>query len=134
MKPQYTELDIIDALNAVANGQSMRKACLDWGIPPGTLRNRINGHEPRWILTQEALGLSPTHTQIKDFAQRLLVIRGDTITLGKRWIYGFLKRNPILKTKKQLRIDSARVNGATSDIIKAWFQKLEVPEIKAIKS
>jgi 4-hydroxybenzoate polyprenyltransferase len=46
---------------------------------------------------------------------------------------GFLRRNPVLKTKKQFRIDSARVNGATSDIIKAWFQKLEVPAIKAIK-
>jgi hypothetical protein len=46
---------------------------------------------------------------------------------------GFLRRNPILRTKRQLRIDSARVNGATSDIIKSWFQKLEVPAIKAIK-
>jgi hypothetical protein len=44
-----------------------------------------------------------------------------------------LKRNPILKTKKQFKIDSARVNSATSDIIKPWFNKLEIPEIKAIK-
>jgi 4-hydroxybenzoate polyprenyltransferase len=46
---------------------------------------------------------------------------------------GFLRRNPVLKTKKQFRIDSARVNGATSDILKAWFQKLKIPAIKAIK-
>jgi 4-hydroxybenzoate polyprenyltransferase len=46
---------------------------------------------------------------------------------------GFLRRNPILRTKKQLLIDSVRVNGATSDIIKLWFQKLELPAIKAIK-
>ena len=46
---------------------------------------------------------------------------------------GFLRRNPILKTKKQLKIDSVRVNGATIDIIKAWFQKFQVPTIKAIK-
>ena len=46
---------------------------------------------------------------------------------------GFIRRNPILKTKKQLRIDSIRVNGATSDIIRPWFQKLEVPAVKAIK-
>ena len=26
-----------------------------------------------------------------------------------------------------------RVNSATSNIIKAWFQKLEIPAIKAIK-
>jgi len=46
---------------------------------------------------------------------------------------GFLRQNPVLKTKKQYRIDSMRVNSATSDILKAWFQKLEVPAIKAIK-
>jgi 4-hydroxybenzoate polyprenyltransferase len=46
---------------------------------------------------------------------------------------GFLRRNPVLKTKKQFRIDSACVNGATSDILKAWFQKLEILAIKAIK-
>jgi hypothetical protein len=46
---------------------------------------------------------------------------------------GFIRRNPILRTKKQLLIDSVRVNNATSDIIKPWFQKLEVPAIKAIK-
>ena len=46
---------------------------------------------------------------------------------------GFLKRNPVLKTKKQSRIDSIYVNSATTDILKAWFQKLEIPAIKAIK-
>ena len=46
---------------------------------------------------------------------------------------GFLRRNPDFKTKKQFRIDIMRVNSATSNIIKAWFQKLEIPAIKAIK-
>ena len=46
---------------------------------------------------------------------------------------GFLRRNPILKTKKQLHIDSARVNGATTEVIKKWWPKLAVPAIKAIK-
>lgn len=45
----------------------------------------------------------------------------------------FLRRNPILKTKKQFYIDSARVNGATTEIIRKWFQKLALPHIKAIK-
>jgi hypothetical protein len=46
---------------------------------------------------------------------------------------GFLCRIPVLKTKKQFRIDSVRVNSVTSDILKAWFQKLKIPAIKAIK-
>ena len=45
----------------------------------------------------------------------------------------FLKRNPILKTKRQFHIDSIHVNGATTEIIKKWFQNLALPRIKTIK-
>jgi 4-hydroxybenzoate polyprenyltransferase len=44
-----------------------------------------------------------------------------------------LRQNPILKTKKQFHIDSARVNSATTEIIRKWFQKLALPYIKTIK-
>jgi 4-hydroxybenzoate polyprenyltransferase len=33
----------------------------------------------------------------------------------------------------QISVDSVRVNGATSDIIKAWFLKLTISEIHDIK-
>lgn len=131
----------------------MRKAYLDWGVPRSTLQNRINGrvsskeaYEPfqrlspvqeqrltDWVLVQEALGRSLTHAQIRAFAGRILAARKDGVLLGKRQMAGFIRRNPILKTKKQLRIDSVRVNSATSEIIRLQFQKLEVPSINAIK-
>jgi hypothetical protein len=44
-----------------------------------------------------------------------------------------LRRNPILKTKRQFHIDSACVNSATTEIIRKWFQKLALPYIKTIK-
>jgi hypothetical protein len=47
---------------------------------------------------------------------------------------GFLWRNPILKTKKQLYINSTRVNSTTTEIIKKWWPKLIVPAVKAIKA
>ena len=40
---------------------------------------------------------------------------------------GFLRRNPILRTKRARNIDSVRVNGATTAIIKSWFQRLFIP-------
>jgi hypothetical protein len=46
---------------------------------------------------------------------------------------GFLCRNPILKTKKQFQIDSSYVNGATTEVIKKWWEHLTLPRIKAIK-
>jgi DDE superfamily endonuclease/helix-turn-helix, Psq domain/Tc5 transposase DNA-binding domain len=154
MKPTYTEEDIQAALNAVANGMSQKKAGLEFGIPRSTLQNRINGHISRqeafipyqrlsmdqeerlakWVLIQESLGHAPTHGQIKIFAGRILYAKGDGKPLGKRWMAGFLRRNPILRTKRQFYIDSARVNGATTEVIKKWWPKLTILAIKAIKS
>ena len=45
-----------------------------------------------------------------------------------------MRRNLILKTKKQFYIDSARVNGATIEVIKKWWPKLVTSAIKAIKA
>ena len=120
MKPLYTEEDIQDALNDIANGKLMRKASTDWGVPRTTLTDRINGRVSRteakaldqrlspiqeqrltdWVLVQESLGQNPTHAQIRAFAGRILAARHDAVPLGKRWMAGFLRRNPVLKTKK----------------------------------
>jgi DDE superfamily endonuclease/Psq-like protein/Tc5 transposase-like DNA-binding protein len=150
---KYTEEDLQRALFAVKNGLSQKKAQTIYGVPRSTLQNRIKGHitrqeahEPeqrlskvqeeglaRWILVQESVGLAPTHGQIRAFAGRILWARGDALPLGKRWMAGFLRRNPILKTKKQFRIESVRVNGATTEVIKKWWPNLTIPAIQAIK-
>jgi hypothetical protein len=74
-----------------------------------------------------------SHGQIRQFAGRLLVIKGDNQKLGKRWIEGFLRRNPILRTKRARNIDSVRVNRATISMIKGWFHRLALPAISSIK-
>jgi hypothetical protein len=43
-----------------------------------------------------------------------------------------MARNPILKTQRAQRIESARVNGATDAIIRPWFRYLTIPAIQAI--
>jgi hypothetical protein len=152
MKSKYTEYDMLQAINAVKNGKSERCASIEWGIPRSTLKHRIhnpNTHQEaashlqrlppvledrltHWILTQETLGFSVTHAQVRLFGNRLCALQGDPQPLGKRWVQRFFKRNPVLNTKKQYSIDSVCVNNATSDVIKPWFQKLQIPAIKAI--
>ncbi|KAF4630035.1 hypothetical protein G7Y89_g8107 [Cudoniella acicularis] len=128
---KYTEEYVMRALEEIANGVSIRKASLDYGVPRTILQSRLYGHESHREAAAPLQRLTPTQEKrLTDW--RILAVR-DTTTLGKRWIRGFLKRNLILRTKKQLRIDSTRVNSATTDIIKPWFNKLEVPEVKAIK-
>ena len=92
MKPAYTEEDVQNALNYMANGHSLRKTVLEFGVPRSTLYDRTNGvvsrqeaHMPQqrlstvqeerltqWVLTQESIGLAPTHAQIRAFAGRIL--------------------------------------------------------------
>lgn len=153
MKSRYTEHDVTQALIDVADGKSLRQAALEWGVPRSTLQGRLHNptthqqaasHLQRlptmiedrltdWILTQETLGYSVTHAQVRTFGERLCALQGDNLPLGKRWVNRFFKRNPILSTKKQYSIDSVRVNNTTSDVIKLWFQKLEIPAIKLFR-
>jgi hypothetical protein len=150
---QYTEEDLLSALNDVRNGKSLRQANRDWGVPVSTLQNHTKGTESHAIaaesqqrlskiqeehltarvLAQEALGVPLTHGQIRQFAGRLLKIKGDHRELGKRWIEGFLRHNPILRTKRARNIDSVRANSATTPIIKSWFQRLNIPVIASIR-
>ena len=152
--PQYTESDISQALDAVTNGQSVQRAALEWGIPRSTLKNRLKGHQARfsafselqrlsptdesqlaeWIRIQAALGLPPTHQQLKSFAERILRIHGDLKPLGKNWVQAFIKRNPSVRVQRSRAIDSQRINGASTNVIRQWFKHLAVPEIKAIKA
>ena len=104
--PKYTKEHVENAIRDLENGDSMRTAAKRWGIPRTTLQSRLKGAEAAvisresrqrlsksqeghlrdWILTQAALGLPPTHFQLRTFASRILVTGGDLQPLGKHWI------------------------------------------------
>ncbi|KAL5612103.1 hypothetical protein BROUX41_000349 [Berkeleyomyces rouxiae] len=150
--PQYSEDDINHAINAVSNGQSIRSASREWGVPMRTLQHRTHGtqrreaafsHLQRLAPTQEShlaeririqasLGAPPTHQQVREFAQRILRAKGDSSPLGKNWTQNFIKRNPSIKIRRSRAIDSQRISGASTDVIRSWFRHLDIPEIKAI--
>ncbi|KAM4054341.1 Tc5 transposase DNA-binding domain-containing protein [Hirsutella rhossiliensis] len=89
-------------------------------------------HLCKWVLAQAALGLPPTHYQLREFAGRIIVASGDPRPLGKHWVSSFLARNPEISTIKGKSLDSARINGASVSGIKEWFQLLKLPAIQAI--
>lgn len=118
--PESTEKSIASALEAIQNGLSQRKAAKRWGIPRSTLQKRLNGSQSRsdaneylqrlsrqqesrlaeWVLVQSKLGLPLTRQQIQEFASRIVKEGGNDQPLGKRWIDGFLRRNPEIKTAR----------------------------------
>jgi DDE superfamily endonuclease/Tc5 transposase DNA-binding domain/helix-turn-helix, Psq domain len=143
---------ILGALKDIENGVSQRKAAQRWGIPRSTLQKRLNGSQSRsdafeslqrlskeqeyhlvqWILVQTNLGLPPTHQTVKEFATRIIKAGGDDQPLGKHWIEGFLRRNPEVRTVRGKPIDSCRLNGATINVIKGFFQFQDHPDVKDI--
>lgn len=128
----YAEEDLERAIESAQNALSIRKAAIIWNVPFETLRRRLHGAESRkkaqeslqrlskdqeghlcnWIITQAALGLPPSHSQLREFASRIIAQGGDNQPLGKHWIEGFLLRNPEISLSKGKRIDSERINGA----------------------
>lgn len=112
--PSYTEDHITQALEEVAQGQSIKKAAMKWGVPRSTLQSRMRGTQSRdiafsdqqrlsptdeghlatWVRVQADLGLPPSHQQLKEFAERILKVHGDGQPLGKNWVQSFIKRNP----------------------------------------
>ena len=151
--PTISENALQQAIDAVLAGASLRRASTTHGVPRTTLVRRLEGKLPSkqaqvhhqrlspwqeenlvdWILVQGALGLPPTHAQIRQFVTRILAHNGDTQPLGKRWMEGFFARNPQVKTLRGKSIESRRVNGASAENIKAFFQLLSIPKVQAIK-
>lgn len=153
-KMAYTEQDLQDTVAKYhEGGRSLRKISREFGIPTTTLYDRIHGtqthstaaelqqilspvqeaHLTRWVLSQVALGVPPTHVQIREFASRVLQAQGSGhTTVGKGWITRFLRRNPVLRTQRSRKIHSVRINGATDSVICSWWPRLNLSEIKDI--
>ncbi|OHW98496.1 transposase, partial [Colletotrichum incanum] len=72
---QYPEDDVNQAIQAVCDGKSLRRLSPDQ-----------EAKLAEWVRIQHALGLAPTHQQVKVFAERILHTMGDTDPLGKAWI------------------------------------------------
>ncbi|KAK6211409.1 transposase [Colletotrichum tabaci] len=150
---RYSEDELNQALEAISNGLSLRKASLQYGVPRSTLQLRLQGSQARsiafsdlqrlspsqeaklaeWVRIQHALGLPPSHQQVKEFAGRILHAMGDTQPVGRGWIQAFIRRNPSVKVQRSRSIDSRRVNGASTEVIRDWFKHLAIPEIISIK-
>ena len=98
------------------------------GVPPSTLRGRIDGavsttvrqrsqqklspeeetalHD--WILRLQAWGWPARVEQVRKMAQELLTTKGDTKLLGKNWTQKFLSRYKDIRTKNIPPLDKER--------------------------
>ncbi|KAF4435476.1 hypothetical protein F53441_13499 [Fusarium austroafricanum] len=150
---KWTEEDMSAALLDVSKGVSINKAALCYGINRSTLQDRVKGrgtsqeHNKRrqklsegqekklmdWILIQDNLGCPVNHQQVRAFASKIAVRNGYPDGVGKNWLQSFLRRYPEVSTLRGKKIDIERYNGANTELIKAFFALLMLPDIRKIR-
>lgn len=124
---------------------TIRSIARDFNIPYTTLHNHIDHGDmigvvhreqmrlseeeedwlAKWIIEEDRQGYAPPVARVRQMVMLLLRVRGDLDPLGKNWITGFKKRNPSVKTMIGTRIESARFDAATPEVLNQFYSNLE---------
>jgi len=141
--PSYSEFDVSAAVRAVREKQmSLRAAEKKFHVPRSTIEGRIGGAKPRpeshafeqklsieqerelcdWIKDLDKRHQAPSHARIRRVANLVLRLPVSDESLGQGWIQQFLKRHPDIATLNGDPHESARVNQATENIVRDWFE------------
>ena len=111
-REQAIQLAISDLNSGVYSSQ--RAAAKAYGIPLSTLHGRLRGatnsrrsHQQQqrlaplqedflvdWILDEDSRACPPSHARVREMANRILRMNGDTQPVGKLWISHFVRRQP----------------------------------------
>ena len=139
------ENDIRDAKQVYLSGEvtSICSAASIYGIPYGTLQDRLRGAQPQSITHEKEQLLTPEEEKsivrfcealddlghplqgkmVKDFALSLLPPQRHR-QLRKHWITCFLNRHPGITSKFSQRLDRQRANANDPIILKDFFRKV----------
>ena len=135
-------------LDALKQGHftSFRGAAQSYDVEPKTLSRRFRRQLPRcetrpsncklteteeltlveWILSMDKRGLSPRSDTVRQMANLLLQKRSDPsqgapLTVGKLWVYNFVRRHTALKSRYNRKYDYQRAKCEDPAIIRQWF-------------
>jgi hypothetical protein len=150
--PSYTEEDVTNASNALANGEikSIRRAALVFQIPFSTLRYRLQNRKTKleshvsqqlltpieestlenWIYRAAKLGTPITLQLVKILASKIQLERSskndetELSPISDRWIDCFRTRHPRIKTCFSCTIDIVRSTALDFSTIKSYFDNL----------
>jgi hypothetical protein len=139
----YTEESMQSAVADIRNGvfTSIRACAKAYGVPRSTLTDRLAHRDTLaithqrqqrltpeqeafivdWILIEDSAGCPPTHARVRDMAARVLAMNGDTAPLGKKWVSGFLQRNPRVASRIGRSIERARSAAANQEDVRAFL-------------
>jgi hypothetical protein len=125
---------------------SLRAAAAAYKIPRSTLTNRLNAAtRPRsiaaqerqllppeqeerlvnWVLQREACGHAIGRAQLHEMVLFLVQVTGVATSIGHHWIERFMSRHPAISMKIGKKLDIARYEGTSYEIISPWFDALK---------
>ena len=129
---------IILAIQAIRSHQvrSIRAAAKLYVVKVQTLRDRLNGRQPRvesspngsllsptdelvlkdHILDADQRGLPPRHQHVREMAS---ILAGKPV--GENWVSCFIKRHKELRSRYTRRYDYQRACCEDPAVLKAWF-------------
>lgn len=146
----YSEEDMQKAIEAVKNGMTKKKAAIEYSVPRSTLLRKLSGHVPlrrkmgppselseteenvlvEWILAMAKKGFPVHKVNLLQSVKKYLVESGknvrylnESLTPGRAWFEGFLKRHPNIKEKHAESVSKARA-AVTEDRIRGWFNEV----------
>lgn len=139
----WSEENLRKAIELVKSGSSVRKAGIMYGIPPKTLRRRVetgiyskfskSANAPRlgqenenelveYIKSLEATGYIHTRLEIRKIAYCFAKRKGledifdkNTEIAGSYWLEGFLRRHPDIQLKENLKKMKKNEDGGDED-------------------
>ncbi|KAH7460471.1 hypothetical protein FOMA001_g19497 [Fusarium oxysporum f. sp. matthiolae] len=138
----YTEDELAEAmLDVTDNRLSQSKSAQKRETPRSTLGDRLRGLPSRsevtqpaqllskpeesrlvvWIPRQEALGYTPSHSQVRATVNALLRQQGREKPVGVHWLARFMKRHPSIKTKIGKRQEASTFNCFTPTAVNWYF-------------
>jgi len=139
------EYAIRQALQAINDGMSERKACDEFNVSRGTIQGRRAGASTSceshtfmqhlttdqedclvsWILEQEEQGFAPSHSRVRERAEKIIESGGRRLLIGKSWVSQFLTQHPKVTTLLGKPIDSNRIHGTQPELIRLFFHRFD---------
>jgi hypothetical protein len=145
--PQERSLLLTQAEDSLKNDLwETHKAAADFfGVGLSSLSHRARGGQDRqtahqfqqkltpseeteladWIVELSEANCSPSYAEVQEMAWFLNKHRANAERVGVDWIRRFKSRNPQVKTMMGGKVEAARINGVTTDLINTYFAKYQ---------
>ena len=146
-RKQWTEEQMLSAIEAVRKGMAANKAAMLHGIPRSTLKDRLSGRvrhgtkpgphpylQPseekelvEYLRTAARIGYGKTRREVKSIAENVAIEKGmlKAARISNGWWRRFMERNPSLRLRRGDATAGVRLDAVNADNIRGYYALLK---------